>query len=64
MIAARPFSEERVNFINENDARLSLSGKGEQSGNELVRFSVPLIRQDRGRDIDERGARLFRKSLG
>lgn len=63
MVALCPLAQEGVNLIYEHDTGLCLARQGEQSCDELVGLSVPLVRQYGRGDIDERRARLLRESL-
>lgn len=53
MVSLRPLSQKRVDFVNKDDTRLSLPRKAEQASDQLVRLSVPLVRQHRCSDVDK-----------
>ena len=63
MVAFRPFTQERVYFVDEHDARLRFTRQREQAGDELVRLAVPLVGEDRRGDVDERRSGLFGEGL-
>lgn len=63
MVTLRPLPEKRVYLVYEDDAWLRLPREGEQCGNELIRFAIPLVREHGRCDIDERRARLLRERL-
>lgn len=63
MVALRALAQERVDLVNEHDARLRLAREREQARDELVRLAVPLVREHRRGDVDERRARLLRERL-
>ena len=64
VIVLRALAQERVDFVNEHDARLRLAREREQGRHELVRLAVPLIRDHRRGDVDESRPRFFGKSFG
>lgn len=64
VIIATPLSHERVDFVDEDDARLQLLGEREEAGDELVRFSEPLVGQAADLDVDEGGATLLGERFG
>lgn len=43
MIALCPLSQKGINLINENDTRLRLPCETEESSDEFIRFTVPLV---------------------
>ena len=56
MVSLRPLPQKRVNLVNEDDTRLGLPRKAEQTCHELVRLAEPLVRQNGDGDVDERSS--------
>ena len=59
MIALRPLPQERIDFINEDDARLRFPGETEQTSYQFVGFAIPFIGKHRGCDVDKSSPRLL-----
>lgn len=45
MLAAPSLAKHSVDLINEDDSRLELAGQREDGANQLVRVTVPFLRQ-------------------
>lgn len=63
MVAFRPLTQERVNLVEEDYARLALPCKAEHSRDELVALSKPFVGEDGGGNVDEGSPRLSCESL-
>lgn len=45
MVTLGPLSQKRVDFVNKDDARLSLPREAEQTSDQLIRLPIPFVRQ-------------------
>ena len=59
MVILGPLPQERVNLINEDDAWLTLPREAKEPRHKLIRFPIPLVREDRCRNVDECCSRFF-----
>lgn len=59
VITLRSLPQEGINLVDKDDARLCFPCKAEETSNELVRLSVPLVRKHGGGDVDEGGPGLL-----
>ena len=63
VITLGALTQERVDFVDEDDARLYLAREAEQAGDELVRLAIPLVSENRHGNIDKCRARLLCERL-
>lgn len=61
MVSLPPLPQETIDFIDEDNGWLTLSRQTKHSRDELIAFTVPLVREDTSRDIDESCSGLLRK---